>query len=216
MKYLWEIAIIITILFVSILLINKYQYKLYCNKDTIELQKYHIKDIEYNNIEKTISICYDISKYEAHYYAIIYKDFADKYNIPWEVYPAVIRIESNFNSSAISSKGAKGIAQVVESTGKNIADSLGIEFNGITLWNTVLCQIIGFTYLSEMIKQYGMDNGIKAYVGGPSKINSQAANDYKGSVMKEVNMLIKKSNQINKETNILTYVYKGVQTENKK
>ena len=143
-------------------------------------------------------VCFDISQYEAHYYCIIYDDFATKYGIPWEIYPAVIRIESNFDPTVLSPKGAKGIAQVIEGTGKATADKMGIVYKPMsTLWNDLLCQLIGFTYLSEAIKKKGFEDGIKCYVGGLGfDAGRKDIGEYRTTVRKEYDRL--------------SYVYKGV------
>jgi hypothetical protein len=169
------------------------------NEQTIKTLKFEIESLlefkkeksEIENMEKTLLICYDISKYEAHYYSIIYYDFATKYNTPWQIYPAVIRIESNFNPTVLSSKSAKGIAQVLEATGKNVAIKLGINYVPTeTLWNDLLCQIIGFTYLSDAIKEKGLEDGVKCYIGGIGFDKGRKdIGEYRTTVQKEFDKL---------------------------
>jgi Transglycosylase SLT domain len=155
------------------------------------LSVYKEKELKLRNMEKALLICYDISSYEAHYYSIIYDDFATKYNIPWQIYPAIIRIESNFDPTLLSPKKAKGIAQVLDGTGKTIATKLGINYVPTeTLWNDLLCQIIGFTYLSEAIKSKGLDNGVKCYIGGIGFDKGRKdIGEYRTTVLKEFEKL---------------------------
>lgn len=163
-----EICIVVMLLVVFNYVFKRQQLqsnKLKSEINELLLFKKEKEQIEY--MEKTLLICYDISAYEAHYYSIIYYDFAIKYNIPWQIYPAIIRVESNFNPTVLSSKHAKGIAQVIEGTGKTVAAKLKINYIPTeTLWNDLLCQIIGFTYLSDAIKEKGLEDGVKCYIGG--------------------------------------------------
>jgi len=119
------------------------------------------------NMEKTLVIHYGLSSYEAHYYSIIYDDFAQKYNVPWQIFPAVIRIESNFNPTLTSKKGAKGLSQVMPSTGEEVAKKLNIRFDKTSLWNDIINMILGFTYLCEGIEERGIEYGVYRYIGGP-------------------------------------------------
>ena len=164
------------------------------------LSGYKEKELRIQNMEKALLVCYGhLSKYEAHYYCIIYDDFAQKYGIPWEIYPAVIRIESNFDPTLCSPSKAKGIAQVVEATGKFEADKLGVTYKPMnTLWNDLLCQIFGFSYLSDAIKQKGLEDGVKCYLGGVGFDKGRKdIGEYRTTVRKEYDRL--------------TYIYKGVQ-----
>jgi len=132
-----------------------------------KLDTYIQRDKRISYMEKTLIIHYNLSWYEAHYYSIIFDDFSQKYDVPWQIYPAVIRIESNFDPTIKSPKNAKGITQVIEPTAKEVAKKLGIEYKSITLWNDLLNMVIGLTYLSEGIKEVGLEDGIRRYIGGP-------------------------------------------------
>jgi hypothetical protein len=175
---------------------------------------------------KTIKLCYNLSIYEAYYYSIIYNDFSVKYNIPWEVYPAVTRVESNFNPTLLSDENAKGIVQVLDITAKIISKKIGIQYKDYTLWSEVLCQVIGFTYLSEAIQKGGIEDGIRSYVEGPDGKNCKEAKKYKRDVKSERMILKKKMAKVKQdeedkektaqaqaEFNILSYVYKGIERD---
>ena len=170
---------------------------------------YEEQKIKLDNMQKTITLCYGLTSYEARYYSIIFDDFSQKYNIPWEVYPALIKIESNFNSGVMSKQRAKGITQVLESTGKIQADKLGIPFNEGTLWNCVLNMVIGFDYFSEGFieridstsMELSLKHAIRRYCGGPgyAQINPDAriyVKEYKSTVWDEYLKV--------------AYIYKGI------
>ena len=135
---------------------------------TDKLKPFLDKEVRLKNMELTLLVNYHISKYEAKYYSIIYDDFAMQYNIPWEIYPTIVRVESNFNPTAKSDVGAIGLTQIMPETAKPISEKIGIKFDSKeTLWNDIHNMVIGFTYLSEGIKENGLEHGVKRYLGGP-------------------------------------------------
>jgi len=172
-------------------------------------QQYVQKEQRLVCMQKTIEITYNLSSYEAHYYSIIFDDFSQKYKVPWEAYPALVRIESNFNSGVMSKNRAKGMTQVLENTGKAQAEKLGITYNDGTLWNCLLNMIIGFDYFSEgyiekkdsLSKNNALKHAMKRYCGGPNyAIARQDAKayvkEYKSSLWDEYIRV--------------SYIYKGV------
>jgi soluble lytic murein transglycosylase len=156
----------------------------------------------------TLMVVYGISKWEAHYYSIMFYDFSKNYGIPWEIYPAVIRIESNFKPTLVSNKQAKGLMQVISSTAIEECKLLGIEYvDGQTLWNEICNLAIGCNYLSRMIKEKGMDGGVRCYLGGPGATNIQTADSSKAQYVYEY------KTSVWKEYKELTYAFKGIVAE---
>jgi hypothetical protein len=178
------------------------------SKKQSEITSCEKKDIKIKCMEKTLLTTYQVSKWEAHYYSIIFNDFSEHYNIPWEIYPAIIRVESNFKTDLKSSSDAKGIMQVLESTGKGVAQKIGIDFiENSSLWNEIVNISIGCTYLSTNIEQKGLEKGVQCYLGGPDYLKTvkadakkkQYVSEYKTTVWKEFNQLL--------------FIYKGIITE---
>jgi len=133
-----------------------------------QLQPFLDRKLRLENMQLTLLVNYRISKYEARYYSMIYDDFAMKYNIPWEIYPTIVRIESNFNPTARSKVGAAGLTQLMPNTARCVAKKIGIKYDSDeTLWNDIHNMVIGFTYLSEGINENGLEHGVKRYLGGP-------------------------------------------------
>jgi len=174
-----------------------------------KLTEYKNKEIRLENMQKTILVCYNLTPYEARYYSFIFDDFSQKYNIPWEAFPALVRIESNFNAGVMSKERAKGMTQVVEATGRSQAQKLGIPFNDGTLWNCVLNMVIGFDFFSEgytekietMHGDSALKHAMKRYCGGPgyATINPDArlyVKEYKTTVWDEYQRV--------------KYIYKGI------
>jgi len=196
-------------------------YKNYELRQTIYVQEikkmqdmnrnYEIKDERLNCMKKALMVAYGLSKWEAHYYSILFDDFSINYSIPWEIYPAIIRIESNFKVTLVSTKGAKGMMQILESTGKDVAQKLDLEYiESQTLWNDLINMVLGCEYLSEGIKEKGLEGGVKRYLGGPDFLKSAKANQeaktyigaYKTTVWNEYKLL--------------TYIFRGIANESGK
>lgn len=177
-----------------------------------KVHEYEKGKIKLDNMQKTLEVIYNLTPFEARYYSIICNDFSEKYKLPWEVYPALIRIESNFNSGIMSKEHAKGMTQVLETTGRVQAGKLGIPYNDGTLWNCVLNMVIGFDYFSEgyvekkdsLSKEEALKHAMKRYCGGPGYANSNPdakiyVKEYKTTLWDEYLKV--------------SYVYKGIMYE---
>lgn len=55
------------------------------------------------------------------------KKYSDKYGVDWRLIVAVMKVESSFDHSAESHKGAKGFMQIMPATQQELADKLGEE-----------------------------------------------------------------------------------------
>jgi hypothetical protein len=216
------ISILISIFFLSCEGFVIYRLYQAGNRDTIKLkhqivlEKQKNKDCEFyeqtiNCMSKTLMVAYGLSRWESHYYAIIFNDFSKQFEIPWEIYPAIVRIESNFKCNTGSPKGAKGMMQLLEGTGKEVAEVYGIDYiANQTLWNTTINLVLGCGYLSKNIKEKGFEGGVKSYLGGPDYLKSVKSNakasqyigEYKSSVWKEYRQL--------------GYIFRGIVNESNK
>jgi len=210
-KKIMKISSASLLVFCIIVVVGMYVYSAGVKNVTLnsKLTEYREKEIRLENMQQTILVCYNLSQYEARYYSFIFDDFSQKYNIPWEAFPALVRIESNFNSGVMSAKRAKGMTQVIEATGKSQAQKLGIPFNDGTLWNCVLNMVIGFDFFSEgytekietMHGDSALKHAMNRYCGGPgyATINPDArlyVKEYKNTVWDEYQRV--------------KYVYKGI------
>ena len=160
---------------------------------------------------KTLMIVYGLSKWESHYYSIIFYDFSKNYNIPWEIYPAIIRIESNFKTTLVSNKSARGLMQVMGPTAMEESRLLGIDYvEGQTLWNEICNIVIGCNYLSRMIQSKGLDGGVKCYLGGPSAAGLKATDSVSTT---KVQYVSEYKTSVWKEYKELTYTFRGIVAE---
>ena len=87
---------------------------------------------------------------------------------------AVIKVESTFDTSAVSSMGAVGLMQILPYVGKYKARQLGIAWKGEkTLKDPYMNVRIGLAYLMELAQQFGdFQLALEAYNRGPSALRA--------------------------------------------
>ncbi len=118
---------------------------------------------------------YSIKRY---IYPYKYGEIVDKYSYEYNLDPflvlAVIKTESNFNTDAESSKGAKGLMQIMDSTGEWVGSKLEVDnFNTNMLYEPEINIEFGCWYLNNLLKEFGdLSLALAAYNGGSGKINA--------------------------------------------
>jgi len=206
----------------AVIIFGGYQSYCWCSgyyKEHEELKNQvaetHRKEKALRDIEKTLLVSYEfLTRYEAHYYAIIFNDYAKAYGLPWEIYAALVRIESNFNPTVKSDKDAKGMTQVLEATGKRMAELMHIPYKDQeTLWVDILNISIGFCYFSEgyrtrlnegATRDEAIKHAIKRYLGGTSYREKMKKDQEKHIYISEY------KNTVWQEFKKLQYIYKGI------
>lgn len=106
-------------------------------------------------------------------YPMPYVDLINKYAADNDIDPflvaAVIRAESKFKSSATSPKDARGLMQILPSTGGWIALQLGYEgLSAEDLYDPELNIMFGTWYLRDLLRQFSgnLPAALAAYNGG--------------------------------------------------
>lgn len=118
---------------------------------------------------------------QADYIGSVIEDKGAKYNIDPRFLASVFSIESKFNNNAVSSAGARGIAQLMPDT----ASGLGVDSS------TIEGNIEGGAkYIREMLDTYGGDYNLAlaAYNAGPGNVSTYVPSytaDYVSSVQNE-------------------------------
>ena len=116
---------------------------------------------------------YIIKRYIYPYkYSEIVNEFSYKYNLDPFLVLAVIKTESNFNEDAESSKGAKGLMQIMDSTGEWIASKVGVDdFNPNMLYEAEVNFEFGCWYLNNLLNEFDdLSLALAAYNGGSGNV----------------------------------------------
>lgn len=116
--------------------------------------------------------------YPLPYSEHVYK-YSKEYNLdPYLVY-AAIRVESNFESDAKSSKGAKGLMQITDDTGQWAANKMKIKnYNSEMLYQPQYNIMVGCWYIRNLIDQFdgNMTSALAAYNGGSGNVEKWLKN----------------------------------------
>ena len=108
---------------------------------------------------------------------VIYEE-SIRYNHDPKFIMAVIAIESEFYNWAVSSRGAKGLMQIMPEVGEFLAQEMGIEWSGDrTLFNPALNIRMGIYYLSRLILDFDdVRLALTAYNYGPTHVRGLIEN----------------------------------------
>ena len=95
------------------------------------------------------------------------------FGVPEDLVWSVIKTESGFDSSAVSSKGAVGLMQLMPSTFEWLTDDILREYLGIGMLYDPETNIkYGTYYLSRLYNRFGdWDTAIAAYNGGEGNVS---------------------------------------------
>lgn len=111
-------------------------------------------------------------------YPVGYKDYINRYSKEYNLDPflvaSIINVESKYDKNATSSKNARGLMQIGESTGKWASEVLQItSYTADMLYNPEVNIRIGTWYLNQLNKEF--DNNLElvlaAYNAGSGNVN---------------------------------------------
>jgi len=172
-------------------------------RDTIHaaqaaLDSVRTRDARIEDMAETMVRSYGLDSVHAHYYSVMFDDYSRAYDIPWEVFAAIMRVESNFVSTAKSERNCKGLMQLKEGTMAQMCSKLGIRYkDDVTIWDDISNIVCGMAYLHLTAKSKGVNEAINAYVGGTDYLRSikvaqdvkMYVVDYNSSVTREIDRL---------------------------
>lgn len=123
------------------------------------------------NLGRIVWKRYTIESYPYKYKEVVNK-YAKEYNLDPLFVLSVIKVESNFNPDATSNTDAMGLMQIMPSTGKDIANSLGkTNFKAEDLYNPEINIQMGCYYLRNLYNEFeNWDLVIAAYNGGRGNV----------------------------------------------
>ncbi|HBB29710.1 MAG TPA: lytic transglycosylase [Clostridiales bacterium] len=126
-------------------------------------------------------------------YQEIVTTYAEKYNLdPYLVY-SIIKVESGFDASAKSYKGAIGLMQIMPQTGEYISNLLGEQgFTEGKLYDPEINIRYGTYYFSKLYKNYyeDLDMALAAYNGGEGNVRRWIREDSEGKKYIDMNDLM--------------------------
>ena len=153
-------------------------------------------------------------------YPQMHQDLVIKWSQQYDVNPnlvySIIKVESNFKIRAESSKGAKGLMQIMPETGQWIAAQLGIDdFEAANLYEPDINIQFGCWYLASLAKEFEgrLPQVIAAYNAGRGMVSQwNEADIWNGSLETADNIPYKETQNYLKA---VWKKYQGYQSVNK-
>jgi len=110
-------------------------------------------------------------------YEEIVSVYAEQYNVEENLIFAVIKAESNFNSTAVSNREAVGLMQIMEETAKDVIKKNAIEIDGNNIKEELLKPEnninIGTKYLQTLLDRYqNKEVALAAYNAGIGNVDN--------------------------------------------
>ena len=139
-------------------------------------------------------------------YPIKFEEYVYKYSEELDIDPrltfAIIKTESNFRQDVVSKSGAIGLMQLMESTAKEQANKLNIEYSKEILYNAEGNLKIGLSYFNTLLDYYNQNYilAFTAYNAGLGNVQKwinegiikQDGSDIENIPFKETNMYVRK------------------------
>jgi len=86
---------------------------------------------------------------------------------------AVIRVESNFNHDAVSSRGASGLMQLMPETAAWVAGQMQMDYSPDMLTDPAVNIELGCWYLSSLVREFGsLYVALAAYNAGRGRVRT--------------------------------------------
>ena len=117
-----------------------------------------------------------------HFYPMTYKQeitsFAQTYNVPPSLVASIANTESGMNEKALSSKGAKGVMQLMPTTAEWLAGKLGKDYCEEKLFEAEYSLELDTYYLSYLLKTFEDEKvAICAYNAGQGNVMNWLSNE---------------------------------------
>ena len=110
-------------------------------------------------------------------YSEIVQKYSSQYDVDENLIFAIIKAESNFNENSISSKGAKGLMQLMDSTAEEVAQSIGMSIEEEDILKPEININLGTKYISNLIKYYKcVELALAAYNAGSGNVDNWIKN----------------------------------------
>ena len=134
-------------------------------------------------------------------YSDIIEQNADKYGLNRSLVFSVVKCESKFNKDAVSNIGAKGLMQLLDSTGQEIASILNMSIDNDDLFDANINIMLGTKYISKLMQKYNnIELALAAYNAGSGNVDNwikqnkikEDGSDAENIPFKETNYYVRK------------------------
>ena len=119
-----------------------------------------------------------VNVYKVEYKSIVSK-YASIYDIDEALVYAIIKVESDFDTHAVSNAGARGLMQILPTTAIDICGRIDISYTGVDMLYDVDTNILlGCWYIRYLIDMFGStDVGVASYNAGLSYVRGWLKDD---------------------------------------
>src|SRR5262245_34128766 len=187
MKFFARMFAAIAILAAGFWLGVKYQERADAHSQTavlVEVQKTRIARLQEDGLRLRTALLLRDYLEEVHlripretYQAMVgaIADASLRYEVPPETILAVIRIESTFDTEAVSEAGAVGLMQILPSTAEELARELRIDLaSGEGLRDPATNIALGTYYLTKLLERFDdLSQALAAYNEGPGRVSER-------------------------------------------
>ena len=127
--------------------------------------------------------------------------YAEEYGVEENLIYAIIKAESNFNPNAVSTKKAKGLMQLIDSTAEEVASKNKIELTDESIFDPETNINLGTKYIAILLEKYEcIEVALAAYNAGSGNVDKWIANgtikadgsDIENIPYKETNTYVRK------------------------
>lgn len=132
-------------------------------------------------------------------YSLFIEQYSKQYKVDKDIIYAIIKNESNFETSVSSNKGAKGLMQLMEATAQEVAQIL--QLDSIDLADAKTNIQLGTKYFSMLYEKYNnTELALAAYNAGSGNVDkwiqngiiSEGGENIENIPYKETNMYVRK------------------------
>ena len=104
----------------------------------------------------------------------IIKKYSEMYSVPSSMIASVIKIESGYDSNAVSPAGAVGLMQILPATAFDMADRIGIDVDYADLFDVDTNIRLGTYYLKYLMDMFDKNttNTLSAYNWGLNNVRT--------------------------------------------
>lgn len=105
-------------------------------------------------------------------YSEYVEKYSQEYGVEQNLIYAIIKAESNFDPSAVSTQGARGLMQLMYSTAKEVAEKIDIELTEENILEPEINIKLGTKYIASLLEKYEcIEVALAAYNAGSGKVD---------------------------------------------